>query len=627
MCGFVGLLNLDGEPAQAEFLSGMSQSLAHRGPDDDGLEILGPCGLAFRRLSIIDLSPGGHQPMRSPDGRFTVVFNGEIYNHRELRAELQAQGVEFRSRSDTEVLLHLYRREASRMLHRLRGMFAFAIWDQTEQSLFLARDRVGIKPLYVLGMPGRRFYFASEIKAIIADPRVKRTLDPRALIQYLMFAHSAAPITMFAGIEKLPAGHFVTIKDGQVTKQRYWDVLDTLVPGDDRPVEVRDLLEDSVSAHMVSDVPVGAFLSGGVDSSALVSMMSDVAPPVQTFSVGFDVGGSYNELAPAREIARLFGTTHHELVVSYEDAASLIGKLVHHYDEPFSDAAALPTYMVARFARERVKVVMSGEGSDELFGGYRRYALESLAGLMQRTPRPVRAAAQRLLQALGSRRSARRLAGFLAEDQKAERYGGFLAQMEWDLMGRLLRPETLDAAGDYDPLWTYKERFARAASLDTLNQLLYTDFSTWMVDTYLEKVDKATMAVGLEARVPFLDHKLVEAAFRIPGGRKIRGTITKYPLKMAMIGTLPLKTLFKPKHGFSVPTDEWLRGPLRGLVTDTVLSPQARLNEWLDPAVVKDVCEGHFEGWRTNGAAVWTLLNFELWARHCLVAPTPVSAC
>lgn len=620
MCGFVGVLNLDGEPARSELLAEMAATISHRGPDDHGVEVSGPCGLGFRRLSIIDLSPSGHQPMMSPDRRFTVVFNGEIYNHRQLRAELEAAGVVFRSRSDTEVLLHLYRQRGEGMLDHLRGMFAFAIWDAEEKTLFLARDRVGIKPLYYHLAPGRRLSFGSEIKAIIADRRVARAVEPRALVQYLLFGHSSAPVTMFAGIQKLPAGHCLRVRGGQVSLRRYWDVLDAPPPADARPPAdvLGDLLTEAVGSHMVSDVPVGAFLSGGVDSSAVVAIMSDAVPGVDTFSVGFDVGGAYNELGAARTIAQRFGTNHHEQIVSYQDVEASIGTLVHHYDEPFADAAALPTYLVSKFAREHVKVVMSGEGSDELFAGYRRYALESLAGLVARAPASLRSSARWALGSLGSHRAARRLADFLDESQDASRYGHFLAQMDWDLVPRLVRPEVWDTVRDYDPLWKYKECFTRAEGLDRVNRLLYTDFSTWMVDTYLEKVDKASMAVGLEARVPFLDHKLAEAAFKIPGGQKLRGPITKYPLKRSLIGILPLKTLFKPKHGFSVPIHEWFRGPLKEFVTDTVLAPDARCTTWLDPKVVAEICQGHLSGTRSNGTAVWILLNFELWLRHYL---------
>ena len=619
MCGFVGVLNLDGEPARPELLAPMVASIAHRGPDDDGVEVSGPCGLGFRRLSIIDLSPSGHQPMLSEDRRLTVVFNGEIYNHRELRAGLERDGVRFRSRSDTEVLLHLYRRQGEDMLASLRGMFAFAIWDADEQTLFLARDRVGIKPLYFHLSP-QRLVFASEIKAIVADRRVARQVDPRGLVQYLMFGHSSAPTTMFAGIEKLPGGHCLRVRGTDVVKRRYWDVLDSVGQSEPRPAPdvIGDLLEEAVGSHMVSDVPVGAFLSGGVDSSAVVAMMSDVAPGIDTFSVGFDVGGSYNELDSARAIAKRFGTNHHEQIISYADVESSIDTLVHHYDEPFADAAALPTYLVSRFARQHVKVVMSGEGSDELFGGYRRYALESLSGLVGQVPLSLRAAAHRGFAAFGSHRVARRIAGFLVEDQDATRYGRFLAQIDWEVIPRLVRPEIWETVGEYDPLWKYKECFARASGLDRVNRLLYTDFSTWMVDTYLEKVDKASMAVGLEARVPFLDHKLAEAAFRIPGSQKVRGMVTKYPLKRALIGILPLKTLFKPKHGFSVPLHEWFRGPLKEFVTRTLLSSDARCAAWLDPRVVAELCEGHLSGARSNGTAVWILLNFELWLRHYL---------
>ena len=619
MCGFVGILNLNGQPVQAELITRMSREIVHRGPDDQGVETIGPCGLGFRRLSILDLSSAGHQPMRSHDGRFTIVFNGEIYNFKQLRDDLTAQGASFRSNSDTEVLLHLFEREGVAMLERLRGMFAFAIWDVQEQSLLIARDRVGIKPLYFLRVPGERLYFASEIKAIIADPRVRRAVEPRALMQYLCFGHSSAPLTMFQGIQKLPAGHLLQIKHGVGEPRRYWDVLDAVSTTDVRgPTEViRDGLRDAVRSHMVSDVPVGAFLSGGVDSSAIVALMTEVASPVQTFSVGFDVD-AYNELGDAELIAQKFGAEHHQLIVSYADATAEIEKLVYHYDEPFADPAGLPTFLVSRFARSHVKVVMSGEGSDELFGGYRRYVLESLASSIQRLPPNVRRLGQHLLEPWSDRRAVRRLSAFLDESPEATRYGQFLAQMDWSLIPRLLLPDVLDAAADYDPLWKYKESFSRAKGLDHVNRLLYTDFNTWMVDTYLEKVDKASMAAGLEARVPFLDHKLAEAAFRIPGGDKIRGFITKQPLKRALVGTLPLRTLVKPKHGFTVPIDEWFRGSLQPFVRDTLLAPDAQAASWLDRRVIAEICEEHFSRTRSNGTAIWIMLNFELWLRRFL---------
>lgn len=615
MCGFVGVLSLNAKPVDGELLRRMSEQIVHRGPDDSGVDVIGPCGLAFRRLSIIDLSAAGHQPMRSADGRYTIVFNGEIYNYRELRAELIAQGVQFRSRSDTEVLLQLFVREGEAMLSKLRGMFAFAIWDDAEKHLFIARDRVGIKPLYYLHRPGDRLYFGSEIKAIIADPSVRRAVEPRALLQFLLFGHSSAPLTMFAGIEKLPAAHAISVRGEQLRVYRYWDVLDApSSAGRTAADTVGDLLEEAVATHMVSDVPVGAFLSGGIDSSAVVAFMSDAAPPVHTFSVGFDVHG-YNELGDARRIATRFATQHHERVVSYADAIAQIEKLVYHYDEPFADAAALPTYLVSAFAREHVKVVMSGEGSDELFGGYRRYVLESLGARLDGAPRAVRSGARTLLARGHRSRAIRRLAGFLEENSDAERYGRFLAQMDWSLAVQLLRPETLSDVSGYDPLWKYKECFARAERLDHVNKLLYTDFNTWMVDTYLEKVDKATMAVSLEARVPFLDHKLAEAAFAISGREKIKHFVTKQPLKRALVGVLPLRTLVKPKHGFSVPLDEWFRGPLKAYAEEALLAPDARSNEWLDPNTIGELCRGHFSGTRSNGTAIWILLNFEIWLR------------
>jgi asparagine synthase (glutamine-hydrolysing) len=617
MCGLVGILNLDGRAADRSVLARMTTEIRHRGPDDEGLYVDGPLGLGFRRLSIIDLSEAGHQPMRSSDGDMVIVFNGEIYNYRELRAELSGAGVSFRSRSDTEVLLALYQRYGTDMLSRLRGMFAFAIWDVPRRRLFLARDRIGIKPLYYAHREGESFWFGSEIKGLVQDPRVPRLVSPETLFQYMLFGHSSAPGTMFHGIRKLEPGHCVIVENGNLKKWQYWDVLDAL-PSDRAEQDPAELvgegLRDAVGSHMVSDVPVGAFLSGGIDSSAVVALMSDVARPVHTFSAGFDVGGKYNELDAARTVSRAFATQHHEQILTFQEAASLVETLSYHYDEPFADAAAAPLYLISRFARQHVKVVMSGEGSDEILAGYRRYALERFGSVAHLAPSGILRSVAGLMPERW--KLTRALREFLTESDPAVRYGRSLLQLSWARAVGLLRPELTDQLRDYDPLAPHRACFARAGRLDRLSRVLYADLKLWLPDTYLEKLDKATMAVGLEGRVPFLDHPLVERAFSLAGSAKMLGPVSKYPLKRAMFGKLPWSILARKKHGFSVPLDEWFRGPLRDFAADHLLSSGARLREWLVPEAVADLCQAHFSGRENQGTGIWILLNLELWLRR-----------
>jgi asparagine synthase (glutamine-hydrolysing) len=578
----------------------------------------------MQRLSIIDLA-GGQQPIWNEDHTCCIVYNGELYNFRELRPTLEARGHCFRTHCDTEVVLHAFEEWGPECLRRFNGMFALAIWDRRRQTLFLARDRIGEKPLYYYRDPAR-LIFASEIKAILADPTVPRRLNPRGLANYLAFGHALAPDTMYEDIYKLLPGHYLLAHDGAITITRYWDVGDDPVLPPGAPLDeagyaaqIRDLLDDAVQRRMIADVPVGAFLSGGVDSSAIVALMKRHATgPVQTFSLGFRIGGAYNELADARMVAAHLGTEHHELEVEHVDLVETLRTLVYHYDEPFGDAASFPLYLLSRFAREQVKVVLSGDGGDELFGGYRRYAADQAAAFFGWLPTPV---GQTWLPALVERlprlRRFKRTARTLPIADPAYRYAAWLMLFTPDMQDALLQPALNEAVGSYDPRWPYRHYYPRLSSsaADHLNRLMYVDLKTWLVDTYMEKTDKATMACSLEARLPLLDPRLVELAFQIPGHYKIRGWSTKRIFKQAVADLVPPAVLRKPKHGFAVPLDPWFRGALKDFSREVLFDERTRRRGYFDMAVVERLWQEHLAGRQVWDGQLWLLLNFELWHR------------
>lgn len=626
MCGICGTFNFTGTPVAESTMRAAMNAIRHRGPDGEGLYINGPVALGHLRLSIIDLSEGGHQPMASSDGTKWIVFNGEIYNYLELRQQLERDGETFRSTSDTEVLLRLYERKGAACLDLLEGMFAFAIWDETERVLFLARDRLGIKPLYYF-QDSRRIVFASEIKAIIADESVPRVIDQNALITYFTFGHSFAPQTMYSGIEKLLPGHYMRCTANGSTTHKYWDVDQvqqrTAVNSEECYAEIRQRLQQAVESHMVSDVPVGAFLSGGIDSSAIVAYMAKSSSrQLKTFSIGFDVGGEFNELKEARLIAEKFGTEHHEKTVTDLDVENLIEKLVYHYDEPFADAANLPTYIVSQFAREHVKVVLSGEGGDEVFGGYRRYQAHILSDRLRKIPAVLRHdVATRLIPVSARTRKLRKIIETLQIKEAAKRYGTWVNIFSDEARSQLLMPAAQQALREFDGYDIFREYMNRPRNWDTTNRILYTDLKGWMPDTYLEKIDKAAMSVGLEGRVPFLDHRLVAYAYSLPGLMKVHGRVTKYALKKSLEPVLPNSTLYRPKHGFSVPLNAWFRGRLRKFVADVLFDPSARYPTYLDHQFVKKLYDEHLRGDRDWGTQLWAILNFELWHRTFMPRP------
>jgi asparagine synthase (glutamine-hydrolysing) len=622
MCGIYGQFSLNGSPPSASALQAATQAIFHRGPDEHGSWCGGRLALGMRRLSIIDLA-GGQQPIWNEDQSSCIVYNGELYNFQDLRPELEARGHRFRTNSDTEVVLHAYEEWGVNCVRRFNGMFAFAIWDGARELLFVARDRIGEKPLYYYE-DGDRLIFASEIKAILADPTVPRRMSPHGLVNYLAFGRAVAPATIYEGIAKLLPGHYLLARNGQLQVVQYWDVGEEPQPLPGEPSEeayaahLLALLADSVRRRMIADVPVGAFLSGGVDSSAIVALMRRYTDrPVKTFSLGFSIGGAYNELSEAEQVARALGTEHHQLQVEHIDLVATLRTLVYHYDEPFGDAAGFPVYLLSRFAREHVTVVLTGDGGDELFGGYRRYAMDQMARAYQLLPRAVTGGLPALVEQLPRFRRVKRTAQTLPLREPGRRYASWLEVFTPELRAELLRPELAARVAGYDPGWQYPHYYRRfsGAAADHLNRLMYIDLKTLLADSYMEKVDKATMACSLEARVPLLDHRLVELAFQIPSRLKVRGWSLKRLLKKAVAGIVPDAVLRRPKHGFSVPMDPWFRGEMRAYVREILLDERTRRRGLFDSRAVERLLGDHLSGRSVYSDQIWLLLNLELWQR------------
>jgi asparagine synthase (glutamine-hydrolysing) len=637
MCGIAGKLFYDSTRAvEAGLLDRMSAILAHRGPDDSGIHREGPLGLVSRRLAIQDLSPAGHQPMQSLDGRLWITYNGEIYNFLLLREELEGQGVRFRSRSDTEVILALYARHGPACLSRLRGMFALAIWDRDARTLFVARDRVGKKPLFYYHGPGE-FVFGSEPKAILQDPDVPVAPDHTALHHYLTYGYVPSPWSAFRGIRKLPPAHYLLLRDGQVTLHRYWTLRYTPKRSGSESQLTEELLErltEAVRLRLISDVPVGALLSGGLDSSAVVALIRRVTTgPVRTFSIGFD-RPDYDETRYARIVAQHLGTEHHEVVVK-PDAVSQVPRLVWHYNEPFADSSALPSLALSEMARGFVTVALSGDGGDEGFLGYDRYLGTAMLERLDRVPAPLRriavAASRRLPNGSAKSLSYRmrrfaevipleprdRYAAWMtcfANDQKAELYTPELAR-EFEATNSLA---LLDAAYDASDAPTFVERAA------------HTDVQLYLPDDLLVKMDIASMANSLEVRSPLLDHEVLEFAASLPLSLKLRGRTQKYLLRRAMQGLLPDVVLRRPKMGFGVPIDHWFRHELRDMAYDLLLDARARQRGYFRPEVVRRYLDEHAEGRAHHHPRLWSLLMLEQWHRVFIdtrpgypVAPPP----
>jgi asparagine synthase (glutamine-hydrolysing) len=620
MCGIAGKFNFDPtNPIDRDRLVAMTTAVAHRGPDSDGFYVGQGVGLGHRRLSIIDLSTGD-QPLTNEDRTVWVVFNGEIYNFADVRSELEVFGHRFRTHSDTEVIVHAYEQWGDASVDRFRGMFAYALWDEPKRRLLLVRDRLGVKPLYYSATRGG-VTFGSEIKSLIEDPDVPRGWSAEALDAYLTLQYIPCPQTIYRGIWKLPPGHLLVAENGRVRTRRYWDLTFTGDGDVSREREYLDRLDqlvtESVKLRLVSDVPLGAFLSGGIDSSAVVAAMAQTsAGRVVTTSVGFDEHG-FNELAYARTVAQHLGVEQHEKVVK-PDIVDLLPTLAWHLDEPFADSSAVPTYYVSKAAREHVTVALSGDGGDELWAGYARHRVERMEQTARRWLGPTGGRfagrlANRLPLGLKGARSLRHLAltpAAACADKHA--YGQFEAAAR----GALYSPDFAHEVRDADPFVSFRLAYESCPSSDPLDRALYVDVKTYLVDDIMTKVDKMSMAVSLESREPLLDHKLLEFAATVPTGLKLKNGQSKYLLRRLLERRIPKAIVDRPKHGFEAPIGEWLRGPLAPMVDGLLTDGRLRDRGIFDDRAVAGVWREHREGRRDHRHRLWSLVMLELWFRQ-----------
>jgi asparagine synthase (glutamine-hydrolysing) len=589
--------------------------MVHRGPDDEGVYLGDGVGLGMRRLSIIDVDTG-QQPVSNEDRTVWVVFNGEIYNYRELRHDLESRGHRFRTSSDTETIVHLYEELGPRCVNPLRGMFALAIWDAPRRQLLLARDRLGIKPLYYAERDGE-LVFASELKPILQLPHIDRSLNWEAVGHLFTFLATSPAQSIADGVKKLePARLAIASRGHPLRTERYWDV--TFEPNE-RATEpelverLRELLVESVALHQVSDVPVGAFLSGGIDSSAVVATMSRMnSQRVKTFSVGFHEA-EFDELGHARLVASLNGTDHYDLVLEPE-VVPMVEDLAWYLDEPFGDTSAIPTYMVSKLAAEHVKVVLTGDGGDEIFGGYDKYLKEGRERTYDRVPRPIRRVASAVGDAMPEGMRGRRFLRHLALEG-SERYLHAQALFHGDEMRKLFDPEAFAEMARHDPMAASRSHLT--GGRDWISAVQYGDLQTYLPLDVLTKVDRMTMAHSVEARPPLLDHRLVEFAATIPARFRLRGGTTKYLLKQAMRGILPDEIIDRKKQGFAVPLAKWFRGPLAGFARDVLLSDSCRRRGVLNTDYIEQLLRLHQRG-RNLDLQLWTTLSFEMWCRRFL---------
>ena len=626
MCGIVGIIESDPQrPIPPRDVERMVRTLNHRGPDEEGSVLLPGVGLAMRRLSIVDIA-GGQQPFANEDGTMQVVANGEIYNFPEVKEELIRRGHRFRSRSDVEVLVHAYEEWGEAFLQRIRGMFALAIWDGRTRTLIAARDRAGEKPLYYSNTP-RGLRIASEIKALLSRPEVDRTVDLDAIDQFLTYEYVIAPRTIFKNIHKLLPGHYLVYRGGDLAVRRYWDAADVAVrewSEEDAAEALRSTLSKAVRSQMMADVPIGLFLSGGIDSSAVGIMLRDApgGSDVSSFSMGFD-DGSYNELPYAREVAVLCGTKHFEGTVT-PDVASLFDRLIVHLDEPFADVSLFPTYMVSRMASERVKVVLTGDGGDELFGGYDAYEAEALAGRWAGLlPGRAARAADRVLSLVpptekkkGLVNKAQRFVDGLAHAPASIAHYRWMTFLSAGDKAQFYTPAFQQALVSSDVYAPVREALDRSRSTDLLNRQLYADLSIYLADDILVKVDRMSMATSLETRAPFLDTDVMELAFSMAGSLKIRNGRRKHVVKQALRGLLPERILSRKKEGFSIPMKQWLKRELRPLM-ERLLEPDRLARRGLvEPAAVARMIDEHCAGRANHAHVLFSLMVFERWAQE-----------
>ncbi len=627
MCGICGTFDFSRrQDADGRVLERMNETLVHRGPDGGGVVVDGPCGLAARRLAIIDLEHGD-QPMLADDGEAAVVQNGEILNHLELRDSLERSGVRFRTACDTEVLLHMYLRHGPAFVKQLRGMFAIALWDRREQQLLLARDRFGIKPLYYCESGGC-LTFASELKALLAHPAFSRRVDRAALHSYLAFNSIPAPLTIFEAARKLPPGHLLLCDPRRGPRvERFARPAPATADGVRRESaaeladELRDRLRESVQAHLLADVPVGVLLSGGVDSSVLTALAARCSPePVSTFSIGFRER-TFNELDLARQVATRYGTDHHELVVTPQ-VSELLPKLVAAFDEPFADSSALPTYLVSVLASEHVKVVLSGEGGDELFGGYETYSADQLAQRLG----PLAARMAPLVERLPSSNARVSLEYRAKRFTRAaalpplERHHGWKEIFSATQRSRLLVEGWQDPG--FDPLGGWRARFAETSGAPLLARLQDVDLGIYLADDLLVKTDRMSMVHSLEARVPFLDPVVSDLALALPTQMKVRGLSKKRLLRQAAEPLIPPGILKARKRGFSIPAAAWLRGELQPLAREVLSPERTREQGFFEPAEVTRLLDDHAARREDLSRQLWGLMSFSLWAEQLQRVPS-----
>lgn len=620
MCGIVGIVENSDALVDQAIVSRMCDAISHRGPDDDGFYFSEGVGLGMRRLAIIDVT-GGQQPIHNQDRTAWIVFNGEIYNYRELRDQLEQLGHTFYTNSDTEAVIHAYDQYGADCPKHLRGMFAFAIWDERARELFLARDRVGKKPLLYSKVNGK-LIFGSEFSALLLHPDISRDIDTEAIHHYLSFMCVPAPLTAYRAIRKLEPGHSLRWRKGEIRIERYWQ------PDFSKKIDISEeeageraieILRDAVKVRLMSEVPLGAFLSGGIDSSAVVALMSqESSEPVKTFSIGFEEQ-DFSELHHARRIAEHVGADHHEFIVR-PDALEVLPLLVEHYGEPYADSSAIPTYYVARETRKHVTVALNGDGGDESFAGYERYAAMRLAEKYHRIPAVLRDSlvhqAIRLIPSSETKRSrVRDVKRFLeaASLPKVERYLRWVSVFDTSAKESLYSANFLHETQSIRAADLLAPWFARANGTGIVDAALLTDLNTYLPNDLLVKVDIATMAVSLEARSPFLDHHLIEFAASLPEKLKLRGMTTKYLLKRVLKKLLPAENLDRRKMGFGVPIGHWFRGKLQPLLRETVLSEKALNRGLFKPEEVRQLVELHTRGERDNSHRLWTLLMLELW--------------
>ena len=627
MCGIAGYLSF-AEPASEAVVSQMCTAMRHRGPDDEGIYTDGPCGIGMRRLSIIDLHTG-HQPIPNEDRSMWIVFNGEVYNFQELRPWLEGHGHRFTTLTDTEALLHTYEQEGIDGVKRLRGMFAYAIWDTHRQQLYIARDRFGKKPVYYVHIPGKGLYFASEIKCLLTLAELPREMDEEALRIYLQFAYIPDPHSIYKHIRKLPPGHWMTVdRQENVRTGRYWDLPHPTTDGDEDPglteeqacADITRVFDESVRLRMISDVPVGAFLSGGIDSSLVVATMAGLtSEPVRTFSIGWEER-EFNELPLAALVAKKYRTEHHEILVR-PDVISLVPKLLRFFDEPFADSSAIPTFLVSQFAAQHVKVVLSGDGGDELFGGYPSFFQADQERRFDQIPLVLRHLLSGLAGAAPYRAYGKNFLRAISRPGSLERYFESMSFSSYFLRERTLEPEWRTPAD----LEFYRRTFGSALmpdGADPLTQAMYFEGTAKLAGDILVKVDRMAMANSLEVRSPLLDHKLAELAATLPNRWKTSGGRGKLILLKALQHRLPPELLSAPKRGFGVPLAAWFRGPLREMLHDLLTSREFESRGITRKEPLREMLAEHDSGRRNNAAFLWQLLALELWFHERSNLPT-----